>query len=55
MLVVAASLIAGAVAEAALTTDSCLVKKRQAWTSLRKCQAAADLKRLKGKPFDLAK
>lgn len=46
-------LTAGA-ADAALTTNDCLAKKRQAWSSLRKCQANADVKRIKGKPADLA-
>ncbi|MGH8673460.1 MAG: hypothetical protein ACREVG_04030, partial [Burkholderiales bacterium] len=54
-LVAATLLLAASAAEAALTTDKCLVKKRQAWSTLRKCQATADVKRLKGKPADLPK
>jgi hypothetical protein len=42
-------------ADAALTTPSCLAKKRQAWSTLRKCQAVEDVKRLKGKPADPVK
>ncbi len=56
VLVLAATLCAAAgAADAALTTDKCLVQKRQAWSTLRKCQANADVKRLKGKPTDLPK
>lgn len=39
----------GSAADAAFTTDKCLVQKRQAWTALRKCEGGEDVKRLKGK------
>jgi hypothetical protein len=56
VIVLAATLCSAAgAADAALTTDKCLVQKRQAWSTLRKCQANADVKRLKGKPTDLPK
>lgn len=42
-------------ADAALTTDGCLVLKRQAWGNLRKCEITEQTKALKGKPADLAK
>ena len=42
-------------ADAALTAPDCLAKKRQEWSTLRKCQAAEDVKRLKGKPADPVK
>jgi len=45
-------LLAATTADAALTTAKCLVLKRQAWTALRKCEGAQDLKRLKGKTPD---
>jgi hypothetical protein len=54
-LVAAILFFAASTADAAPTTDKCLVQKRQAWSTLRKCQANADVKRLKGKPTDLAK
>ncbi len=50
-----ALLLAARSADAALTTSKCLALKRQAWGNLRKCQAAEETKRLKGKPADLAK
>ena len=42
-------------ADAALTAPDCLAKKRQEWSTLRKCQAVEDVKRLKGKPADPVK
>jgi hypothetical protein len=53
--VLGAMLLGTSAAEAALTTDKCLVLKRQAWGNLRKCQATEQVKQLKGKPADLAK
>lgn len=54
-LVAATLLLAASAADAALKTGTCLVLKRQAWGSLRKCQATEQVKLLKGKPADLAK
>jgi hypothetical protein len=52
----AALLVLGAVsAEAALTTPKCLVSKRKAWSTRRKCEATEDAKRLQQKPADLIK
>jgi hypothetical protein len=48
-------LLAAGAAEAALTTELCLAKKRRAWSTLRKCQAAEDVKRFRGKPADPVK
>jgi hypothetical protein len=54
-LVATTLLLAASAADAALTTGKCLALKRQAWGNLRKCQAAEEIKQLKGKPADLAK
>lgn len=52
---VASLLLAAGAASAEPTTEKCLALKRQAWGELRKCQAAQDLKPLKGKTADLEK
>jgi len=54
VLAVVALLLAASVADAALTTGACLVQKRKAWITFRKCQGTAQVKLLKGKPTDLA-
>jgi hypothetical protein len=41
-------------AHAALTTPKCLVSKPQAWSTLRKCEAAEHAKQIASKPGDLA-
>lgn len=55
LLVLGTMLLGTHAAEAALTTGKCLVLKRQAWGTLRKCEATEQVKQLKGKPADLAK
>jgi hypothetical protein len=52
--VLVALLLAASVADAALTTSACLVQKRKAWITFRKCQGSEQLKQLKAKPVDLA-
>jgi hypothetical protein len=52
--VLVALLLATSAADAALTTSACLVQKRKAWITFRKCQGSAQVKLLKGKPVDLA-
>ena len=54
-LVLGAMLFGTSAADAALTTGKCLVLKRQAWGTRRKCEATEQVKQLKGKPADLAK
>lgn len=54
-LLAAAVLLFASVADAALTTNKCLVNKRKAWIGLRKCQAAEEAKALLGKAADLTK
>jgi hypothetical protein len=54
-LVAAALLLSASMADAALTTNKCLVSKRKAWIGLRKCQAAEEAKALLGKEVDLTK
>jgi hypothetical protein len=54
VLAVVALLLAASVADAALTTSACLVSKRKAWITFRKCQGTEQVKLLKGKPTDLA-
>ena len=54
-LVAAVLLLAASAADAALTTDKCLVSKRKAWTALRKCQGTEEAKKLLGKAADFAK
>jgi len=49
-----ALLLTASLADAALTTSACLVQKRKAWITFRKCQGAEQVKLLKGKPTDLA-
>jgi len=49
-----AVLLLAATADAALTTSACLVQKRKAWITFRKCQGSEQVKLLKGKPADLA-
>ena len=53
--VLGAMFLGTSAADAALTTDKCLLLKRQAWGTLRKCEATEQGKQLKGKPADLAK
>ena len=55
VMVALAVLFEGRGADAALKTPACLVLKRQAWSALRKCEAAEQVKAIKGKPSDLAK
>lgn len=55
LLVLGAIPIGTSAATAALTTQKCLVLKRQAWGNLRKCEATEQVKQLKGKPGDLTK
>jgi len=52
--VLVALLLAASVADAALTTGTCLAQKRVAWATLRKCQGTEEAKQLKGKTADLA-
>ncbi len=54
-LAVAVLLLAASTADAVLSTGACLVQKRKAWITFRKCQAAEQVKQIKGKPADLAK
>jgi hypothetical protein len=51
---VVALLLLTVTAHAALTTSACLVQKRKAWITFRKCQGSEQVKQLKGKPADLA-
>ena len=53
--VLVALLLAASVADAALTTNACLVQKRKAWGNFRKGQVIAQVNQIKGKPADLAK
>ena len=53
VLAVVALLLAASVADAALTTGTCLAQKRVAWATLRKCQGTEEAKQLKGKPANL--
>jgi hypothetical protein len=48
-------LLAASAADAALTTNKCLVLKLNAWSAFRKCQATENGKGLLGKPTDLGK
>lgn len=50
-----ALLLTASAADAALTTNKCLVLKLNTWTALRKCQATENGKGLLGKPADLGK
>lgn len=54
-LVTLALLIGTTSAHAALTTENCLAKKRQAQGKLQQCRATEDAKALQNKKFDLAK
>jgi len=51
--VLVALLLTASAADAALTTSACLVQKRKAWITFRKCQGTEQVKLLKGKPTDL--
>ena len=53
--VLVALLLTASAADAALTTSACLVQKRKAWITFRKCQGTAQVNQIKGKPADLAK
>jgi hypothetical protein len=55
MLLVMMFLATAGTVEAALTTPKCHVLKRKAWSTLRKCEAAEDVKQLAAKPADRAK
>jgi len=55
LLAVLVAMLLAATADAALTTSACLVQKRKAWITFRKCQGTAQVNQIKGKLADLAK
>jgi hypothetical protein len=54
LLVAAGSLLTAAAASATMTPEKCLASKRKAWGNLRKCEAAQEIRQLKGQSSDLA-
>jgi Protein of unknown function (DUF1566) len=55
LLLAAGPLFTATGATAAMTPETCLASKRKAWGNLRKCQAAQEIRQLKGQSSDLAK
>ena len=54
LLLVAGALLTATAATATTTPEKCLASKRKAWGNLRKCQAAQEVRQLKGQSSDLA-
>ena len=55
LVLTAGALLAPTAATATMTPEKCLASKRKAWGALRKCEAAQEIRQLKGQSADLAK
>jgi hypothetical protein len=55
LLLAAGPLFTATEATATMTPEKCLASKRKAWGNLRKCEAAQEIRQLKGQSSDLAK
>jgi hypothetical protein len=55
LLLAASALFTATAASATMTPEKCLASKRKAWGNLRKCQAAQEVRQLKGQSADLAR
>lgn len=55
LILTAGALLAPTAATATMTPEKCLASKRKAWGALRKCEAAQEIRQLKGQSADLAR
>ena len=54
LLLAVGTLFTATAATATITPEKCLASKRKAWGNLRKCEAAQEIRQLKGQSSDLA-